>query len=1143
MSEAPNSGQEKSKNPIIREFGLSSLSVDNRTSIVILTFLIGLMGYMSYQSMPKENFPEIVIPTIYIGTTYSGNSPVDMENLVTRPIEKELKGLNGLKDISSTSIQDFSTIIVEFNPNVDISRALQDTKDAVDKAKSELPTDLDADPNVFEVNLSDLPIMFINVSGDYSLDELKVYSEYLQDEIEKLSEISSADIRGAMEREIRIDADLFKMEAVNVSFSDISDAISAENVTISGGNLLAGDFRRSLRIVGEFQSPKEIEDIVVKTDNNKIVYVKDVAEVRDTYEERASYARSSQLPVITIDVVKRSGENLLDAADKVFDIIERAQNTRFPADLDISISNDQSKVTRSQLSNLENSIISGMIGVVVVLMFFLGFRNSLFVGVAIPLSMLMSFLILNALGVTMNLVVLFSLILALGMLVDNGIVVVENIYRLMQEGMNPIDAAKQGVGEVALPIITSTATTLAAFLPLAFWEGIVGEFMGYLPLTLIVVLSSSLFVALVINPVLTSLFMVVQDGKMQVNKKRYWIFSAVGVAIAILFFVMGNITMGNVMALVVILTLANIYFINPAVQVFQNRFLTSLENLYEKTLGFALKGKTPYLLFFGTILLLVLSIGIFVAKSPKVVFFPENDPNYINVFVEKPIGTDIEKTNAFTKTLEEELIEMMEPYGFMLESIIAQVGEGATDPSEGPSQGNSPHKSRITVAFEDFEFRQGVSTTKIMDEIRERMEKYPGATITVDKNRNGPPVGKPINMEVIGEDLEKLIELTAAVRTEINNSSILGIEELKTDIELGKPELLIKIDRDKARRFGLSTNQISNELRTALFGQEVSKFKDGEDEYPIQLRLKDEQRYDIGSLMDKKITFRDKFGNEKKVPISAVADVEYSETYGSVKRKDSDRVITMFSNVRDGYNANEINEQLKDLIADYDMPEGYSVRFTGEQEEQQEAAEFLGRAMLIAVFTIFMIIVAQFNSVATPFIILASVILSTIGVFLGLVAFNMDFVVVMTGVGIISLAGVVVNNAIVLLDYTNLLRQRKRAELGVADGELLPQKELLKTIILGGKIRLRPVLLTAITTVVGLIPLALGVNINFAKLLSSYDAEFYFGGDNAIFWGPMAWTVIFGLIFSTFLTLILVPIMYYMVDKIKSRVAKMKQKA
>lgn len=1120
------------KSKTIREFGLSSFSVDNSTSIIILTLIITVLGLGAYRTMPKESFPEIVIPTVYIGTPYPGNSPVDMENLITRPIEKQLKSLNNVKDIKSTSVQDFSSIVVEFTPGVELAKAIQDVKDAVDKSKSELPTDLDQDPNVLEVNTSDFPIMNVNISGPYSEQELKRYGEYLEDAIEKLPEISKADLAGTIEREIQINVDPYKMESTGVNFGDIAGAVQTENLTISGGSIKNGDFERTLRIDGEFTNPADLMNIIVKTDQQKIVYLRDVAEIKDTFKDRISYARSKNLPVITINVTKRSGENLLDAADKIKEIIETTKANRFPENLEISITNDQSKQTRIQVSDLENSIIFGIILVVLVLMFFMGFRNALFVGSAIPLSMFISFLVLDSFGITLNLMVLFSLILALGMLVDNGIVVVENIYRLMQEGKPAVQAAKEGVGEVAWPIITSTLTTLAAFLPLAFWDDLVGEFMKYLPITLIIVLSASLFVALVINPVMTAMFMKIEDMTQDKPKKASLRAAGLFALVGLVSYLAGWNTMGSLTVVTSVLILAYVFYLRRAVGWFQSVYLVKLENGYESLLTFALKGKNPMKFLIGTFLLLIFSIVLLGIRAPKVLFFPDNQPQLVNVFVEFPIGTSIEATNAFVDKMEDEMMTKLEPYGGIMESVITQVGEGTGDPTQGPSLQSTPHKAKITIGFVDYIDRQGIDTNDAMEVIRDLAKVYPGVLITVDKQQNGPPVGNPVNIEFVGEDYEQLIAYVDETKAYLESNSIPGLEELKTDLSLGSPEVVVRIDREKARRFGLSTSSIAQELRTSLFGLEISKYKEGEDDYPILLRLEEDSRYDINALVNKKIGFRDKFGDKREVPISAVADIQYGSTYGSVKRKDSEKVVSMFSNVLDGYNPTEINGQIKDLMGAYPVPEGITVKYTGEQEEQAKSQAFLLRALGIAVSLIFLIIVAQFNSVVSPFIIMTSVLFSTIGVFLGLVIFNMDFVVIMTGIGIISLAGVVVNNAIVLIDYTDLVRTRKREELGLADGAILPIQASFDSIVEAGKTRLRPVLLTAITTVLGLIPLAIGMNINFATLLSEFDPQFYVGGDNAAFWGPMAWTVIFGLTFATIITLVLVPVMYLLTDKL-----------
>ncbi|GAB4399357.1 MAG: efflux RND transporter permease subunit [Microscillaceae bacterium] len=1123
----------KANDLVVKNFPLTTLAVDNRTSVLILSLILTVFGIISYVAMPKESYPEVVIPQVYVGTAYPGNSPVDMENLITRPIEKELKSVSNVKKINSTSIQDYSTIIVEFNTGVDINRALQDVKDGVDQAKGELPNDLDQDPQVFEVKFSEIPIMIVNLSGDFKLHELKAYAEYLQDEIEKLSEISYAEIRGAPEREIRIDADLFKMEAMKVSFGDIAQAIQTENVTISGGNIKAGETRRSIRVVGEFKTVEEIGNVIVKSEEGNDVYLRDVATVNDTEKEAESYARSRKLPVVSLNVVKRQGKNILDASDKIKAILKDAQKNRFPKGLEIALTNDQSRQIRYMVSNLENSIISGVILVVLVLLFFMGLRSALFVGIAIPLSMFISFIILSVMGVSMNMMVLFSLILALGMLVDNGIVVIENIYRLMEEGVPIKQAIKEGVGEIAVPIIASTATTVAAFLPLAFWDGIMGDFMKYLPITLIVTLSASLFVALVINPAIAVVFARLEKGNEPVSRRTLIIAIAL-VLFSVPFYITGSNTLANLLMVTGVFILLNAYVLSPAAYWFQKKGLTALESSYWRLITFSLTGTRPYYLFGGTLALLIISFMLVGTVGLKVLFFPNNEPAYINVFVQKPVGTDIEETNALTKKLEDRIIKLMQPYDYMIDAIIAQVGEGTTDPNEGPQQGVTPNRAKITVSFKEFEYRKGQNTSELLEIIREEVKQYAGVQITADKDAAGPPLGAPINIEVIGEDYDKLISLAEKLEKYLEDANIPGIEELKSDLESGKPELLVDVDREKARSLGLSSATVAQELRTALFGLEVSKFKDGEDDHPIQLRLRDEQRYDLEALRNKPIVLNDR-GNYYQIPIASVADFNFTSTYGAIKRKDLDRVISISSNVKEGYNANEIIIQLKKLVEAFGIPDGFQVKFTGEQEEQQESSDFLMRAFLLALFMVFLIIVTQFNSLSAPLVIMCSVLFSTIGVFLGLVAFRMDFVILMTGIGIISLAGVVVNNAIVLIDYTNLLRLRRKADLGMDPDEHLPNDEFIKCIAEAGRTRLRPVLLTAITTGLGLLPLATGLNIDFITLLSEFDPKIYFGGDNVAFFGPMAWTVIFGLTFATFLTLVIVPVMYLLTDKLKVR--------
>lgn len=1134
------------KNEVKREFSLTTLALNNKNTIYLLTILLVAFGIYSYRSLPKELFPDIYFPTIMVQTVYPGNPPLDMENLVTRPLEKELDGVKGMKKLTSTSSQDISAIFVEFNTDVPIEEALREVKDAVDNAKSELPDDLPNDPMAMDIDFSEFPVLTINLSGDFSTNELKSYAEFIEDEVEDISEVSKVDIKGLMEREVSIKVDLPKMESNKISFNDIETAIANENISMSGGELRIEGTMRSVRVIGEFVNMKQIENVIVKSEKGNIVYLKDIAEVEYGYADAKSFARLDLKPVVSLQVVKKSGQNLLSAIDQVFEKMEAAQkNGALPSNLRISYTNDQSEMIRKQIANLENSLIMGIIFVILILFFFLGTRNSLFVGLAIPTSMFISFVIFNMIGFKINMIVLFSLILALGMLVDNAIVVVENIYRFVSEGHSNEKSSREAVGEIAWPIISSTLTTIAAFFPLIFWDSLMGEFMKFLPITLIIVLTSSLFVALVLIPVFTSIFMKRGAENDVVNKKVAIKYVGALTVMAVLFYVLKWNIMGGLSAFFAIMGLANLLFLNRLGIWFKNVFLVWLESFYESVIHFAIKGKNSLLFIIGTIVLMFLTLILMFAREPKIVFFPSSYPSFINVIAELPIGTDVYTTNNFIKELELDVFAVLEPNNKIVKNVLTTVGQGAKGQNDAFDITETPNQGLITVNFIDYELREGINTFDIMKELSDKLiGKYPGVYISVEKPNEGPPTGKPINIEVSGKEFEKIMSLSDSIMQLIDAENIPGIEGLKFDLDMGNPELLVHIDRDKARRFGLSTGQIAMTIRTALFGKEISDYKLGEDEYPIQLRLNDNYRYDVPSLLNQKITFRNASnGRIMQVPVSAVASISYTTTYGAVKRKNMDRVITIYSNVLEGYNATEINNHLKPLLAGFNMPEGYKIEFTGEQEEQQESMIFLMTALLIAVSLITIILVSQFNSIVKPLIIMASVLFSTIGVFGGLATFHMDFVVIMTGIGIVSLAGVVVNNAIVLIDYIDLLKRRRRLELGMGEKDLLPRNEEMHCVELAGKTRLRPVLLTAITTILGLLPMAVGLNINFETMLSDLDPQIFFGGDNMIFWGPLSWTVIFGLSFATFLTLVIVPSMYHFSYIVKAKIYHWRKKA
>lgn len=923
-----------------------------------------------------------------------------------------------------------------------------------------------------------------------------------------------------------------------------------ENVSISGGSILFSDNTRwAVRSVGEFTDVKQIENIIVKHEFGNIVFLGDVAEISDTYAEPMSISRLDDQAVVSLQVVKKSGENLISATNKIFKILDDSKrNGSIPEDLNITITNDQSENIRNQLSNLENSIILAVILIVLVLYLFLGIKNALFVGLAIPLSILSSFMVLGIADIQINMIVLFSVILALGLLVDNAIVAIDNIYRFIEKGFPVFEAAKRAIGEIALPIITSTATTLSAFLPLALWDGMVGEFMKYMPITLIIVLVSSLFVALIIIPVFSySFFRAKKSKQTELSKEenlsrrrkkdlRRIIISVSFIIIGILLHFTNAVLIGNLLILLAVLILASKYVFRPLAIFFRDKILPFNENLYARALRYALKGRRPYWFVFGSLIFLILSTGFFMLRSPNTLFFPDNEPRFINVMVELPLGTDVKETDKRVKVLENNIDELLVPYQKIVKSVHTTIGRGAVGEMEF-SAGDTPNRARITITFVETEDRQGYDTNTIMAELsNELIGNYPGMNIKVEKNSMGPPSGRPINLEISGKEYDRLIDLTENIRSRINAAGIEGIEGLRMDLDTDKPEILIHIDRVQSRRYGVSTYAVANTIRTALFGTEVSKYKIGEEEIPIQLRLKDEYRNSMASLMNQLITFRSQStGNLMQVPISAVASYEYSKTYGSISRIDMNRVITIYSNILPGYNANKINQQIAEVLEDVRLPEGYNYAFTGEQQEQQESMDFLLRALLIAVSLIALILVTQFNSILKPFIIIMSVIFSTAGVFFGLALFNMDFVIIMTGIGIISLVGVVVNNAIVLIDFTDYLHKRKRAENNIPENKYLSSQDSIECIKEAGQTRFRPVILTAITTVIGLIPLAVGLNINFVTLFTELDPQIYFGGDNAAFWSPMAWTIIFGLTVATFLTLVIVPCMYQIILSTKRK--------
>lgn len=1143
-------------NKIIKNFGISTWAINNKMTVYVITAIILLGGLLSYYSMPREAFPEIIETKIYVSSINPGNAAEDVEKLITKPLEEEFNNISGVTKITSNTLQDYSMILVEFDEDVTVDAAKQKVKDKVDLVKSEtnwptLPGGEKVEPNVFDLNIAEeQPILNINLSGDMPLEKLKEYAEYLEDKIERLPQIKEAAIRGAQEKEVEIAVDIYKMTAAQVSFDNIVAAVSSENTTISGGNVVNSGIKKNIRVVGEIENPAELENVVVKKENG-VVYLKDIAEIKFQPKEATTFAREYGNTVVMLDIKKRSGKNMIEATESIKAIVKEAQDNYFPSNLNISMANDQSTKTINQVDDLVNNIIFGVLLVIGVLMFFLGFRSALFVGLAIPMSMFMSYIILSSFGVTLNTMVLFALVMGLGMLVDNGIVVVENVQSLMAQGYTRKQAAIEGIGEIAWPIIASTATTLAAFFPLGLWPGTMGKFMIYFPMTLSVVLFSSLFVALVINAMITSQFMQLEEKEM--SRKTVIRLSSILAGIGLFFIIIGFIVkagglrgIGNLMVFFAVMLWLYKYFLSRAQTYFMEVVLVKLENKYKQFLTFALSGRKPVAFLVGTFFLLIFSFILVGIAQPKVLFFPENQPNQIITYIEFPEGTDIEKTNAFTKEIETKVYAAAKKYAdgdynFMVESAVAQVGEGAGNPqTDGGSQNEMPHRGKITLSMREFKFRRDVKSSQLMNEIREVVKGYPGVSIIVEKDQNGPPSGYPINIEISGENYNNMLVEAERIKDFINSKNIGGIEELKLDVNKSKPGVEVKVDRKVAGELGVSTAQVGQTLRRSIYGEKVSTYKDDKgDDFEINIRFNEDQKNDNNAIFNQPVTFRDPAtGRLQQVPISALVERTNTASFNTIKRKNLKRVITVYSNVLDGYNGNEIVASLKKEMATYKMPKDMSFAFTGEQEEQAKNSSFLFNALLIAMGGIILIMVAQFNSISKPVIIMFTVLLSFIGVFLGLVIFRNDFVIIMTMMGIISLAGIVVNNGIVLIDYTQLLIDRKKHELGLAETARLTKDQYFEVIVEGGRSRLRPVLLTAITTVLGLIPLAIGLNIDFFGLFIDYNPNIYIGGDNVIFWGPLAKTVIYGLIFATFLTLVIVPIMFYLLNLLKLRFSK-----
>ncbi len=1142
-----------------KEFKPTSWSVTNKTAIYLMMLIISCIGVTMFVTTPKEQFPDVVIPQIYVQTIYVGNSPKDIENLVTRPIEKQIKGITGAKitKFTSTSQQDYSAIIIEFDTDVKIDEATQKVKDAVDKAKQDLPNDLTQEPTVLEISLSDIPVMYVNISGNYDQQRLKEFADEMQDRLEDLSQINRVDEVGAPEREFQINVDNYRMQGAGITFDDIANAVARENADISGGQLDVGEMKRNLQLKGQFHTAEDIQQVVVRNGKGDPIYLKDIATIIDTTKERDSYARLDGKNVVTLNIIKRSGENLIETSADVNKTVAEVKG-EWPKDLNVVITGDLSAKTKTSFNDLVNSIVIGFVLVLIILMFFMGIVNAFFVALSVPLSMFVAFVFLPTAGlitggnITLNFIVLFALLFGLGIIVDDAIVVIENTHRIFAQGKGKISAplsAKMAAGEVFVPVLAGTLTTLAPFFPLLFWPGLIGKFMIYLPTMLIFTLTASLIVAFIMNPVFAVDFM--SHSEEEVNEPKSAIFRKPGFWIAIAIGILldaagaasgGNAAgesnmfffWGNILLLITILTVLNRYVLDKLIHSFQNRVLPWIMSHYENLLRWALSGWKPLWLFVGTICLLIFSFLLFSASISsgrnQVVFFPKGDPNQIFVYLKLPVGTSVTYTDSVTHLLESKVYSVLgqtdNKKNDVVESVITNVAKGAADPNSG-DQSTRSELGRIQVSFVEFDKRHGVNTSLYLDSIRHAIKGIPGAQITVDQEQGGPPTDPPINIEVQSEDFDDLIKTASSLKNYLDSAQVPGVEELKMDVDLNNPEITLTVDRQRALIEGVASSQVGQQIRTAVFGREVSKIKEGKDEYKIQLRNNEIQRHNLTELLNMPIYFRDMAtGGFKNIPISNLVKVDLTSTLGSVKRKNQKRQITLVSNVLNGYTPTGVNTVITQHLANFKhKPDDVTIQQTGEGAQQAETIAFLGKAFLIAFGLILFILVLQFNSVSKSVIILSEIIFSIIGVFLGYAITGMTVSGIMTCLGVVGLAGIVIKNGILVIEFTDELRGR-----GL---------KLREAIVQAGKTRIIPVLLTALAVILGLIPLAVGFNINFITMFSNLNPHIYFGGDNAVFWKPLSWTIIFGVMFAFFMTLVIVPSMYLIAERLKRPMRRM----
>lgn len=1024
---------------------MTKFSVRNPVTILVLAFFLLVAGVVSYVSLPRESFPEIKIPYIFVNTIYPGASPEDIEKLVTEKIEDQLDGMDGVKKVTSQSMESVSAIQVEFNTDVDVETALRRVKDKVDMAKSDLPNDAE-DPIVQELNFSNVPVFIVSLTSDYPMEKLEVVAEDLRDRIQAISGVLDAKVTGKQEKEISIDVDPDRMRAYDLDLGKISGAVQAQHRNIPGGSLRAGGNKFSLKVTGELKNPDQFGDIVVRAEGDKTVRLKDVATVKYGWtRERSSIARFNGKASLAITVTKRTGENIIEIIDNAKKVVEE-ESKAWPAGTVADYSMDQSLEIREMVAELTNHIITGLVLVVGILSFFLGFRNSFFISTAIPFSMMLGFIVLTMMGITLNMVVLFSLVLALGMLVDDGIVVVENIYRHLAMGKTRFQAAIDGTKEVMIPVTTATLTTVSAFIPILWMPGIMGNFMKYLPITVSVTLGGSLFVAFVFNPVFSSLFM--HNNPDHHDDEGGGLF-----------------------------------------QRFKAFYGKTLESFLHR----------PILVIILCMIFVFAGIMAYGVLGKGVAFFPETEPEVIAAEIEGPLGIDISKTDSALMIIEQAAQAMPEDSGD-ISSVSVVVGRGKSDMNFGGG-GDESNKGYLDVKFAKFEHRRVDSRVSQAWMENNLPKLLPGWNVKVKKQQDGPPQGKPVELLVQGEDFKVLGRFADSVAARLRK--IPELTNVTTDFNPAQPQIRIDIDRDQAKRFGLGTTDVAMGVRGAMYGIEAGKYRVGKDEYKIMVRMDPANRESFASLDKLELTHEGAY-----IPLSSVARVTEDASLSSVNRLDRLRTVQVTAELAPGQRDENVPKaKAAAAIEGLQLPTGYAIHPGTGSKEQDETKAFMVKAMGVAVMLVFFTMVMQFNSIFQPFLILIGVFLAVGGVFWGLLLVQTQMSIIMTGIGIIALAGVVAKNGIVLIDFMNHLRSEGR-----------PLREVA---VEGGKTRLRPVMLTAITAMIGLLPMATGMGIDWLHLGIVAKSQ------SSAMWAPLAWAIFWGLLFNTALVLVVTPILYY----------------